>query len=171
MSAYRENGRLIVEQSDMLRFRSKYVVRPDGCWEWTAGHVPLGYGNFFLKIDGKKTQFRAHRFAYIVLVGPIDKGLELDHLCGHPYCVNPAHLEPVTHAENLRRGQAPNMVCHRAGTCRKGHPVVGDNALPMTRSGGRKHMICRICQEARIRARPEKRRLLQEASRNGSLPH
>jgi len=45
----------------------------------------------------------AHRFAYEELVGPIPEGLDLDHLCRNKTCVNPAHLEPVTRAENVRR--------------------------------------------------------------------
>jgi hypothetical protein len=47
----------------------------------------------------------AHRFAYLEFVGPIPDGLVLDHLCRNKKCVNPDHLEPVTNAENLRRGR------------------------------------------------------------------
>ena len=68
------------------------------CWEWRGARV-RGYGTF--KVDRK--QLRAHRFAYELLVGPIPPGLELDHLCANPGCVNPAHLEPVTTAENVSR--------------------------------------------------------------------
>jgi hypothetical protein len=35
--------------------------------------------------------------------GPVPEGLELDHLCRNPPCVNPAHLEPVTHQQNMQR--------------------------------------------------------------------
>jgi hypothetical protein len=45
-----------------------------------------------------------HRDVYEQLVGPIPEGLVLDHLCRNRSCCNPAHLEPVTTAENVRRG-------------------------------------------------------------------
>lgn len=45
----------------------------------------------------------AHRVAYELWVGPIPEGMELDHRCKVRACINPAHLEPVTHAENMRR--------------------------------------------------------------------
>lgn len=48
-------------------------------------------------------------------VGPITDGLELDHLCNVPSCVNPDHLEPVTHAENMRCIRGRQMACRRAG--------------------------------------------------------
>lgn len=38
-----------------------------------------------------------------MFVGPIPEGLHLDHLCRVRRCVNPAHLEPVTQAENNYR--------------------------------------------------------------------
>jgi len=46
----------------------------------------------------------AHKFAYQAIIGPIPPGRELDHLCDNKLCVNPSHLEPVTHQENVIRG-------------------------------------------------------------------
>jgi hypothetical protein len=76
--------------------------RPDlgPCWLWTAAHHR--YGIF----QPEKGNQLAHRIAYEMLVGPVPEGLELDHLCRVTLCVNPAHLEPVTHRENVRRGKS-----------------------------------------------------------------
>jgi hypothetical protein len=76
-----------------------YVVEANGCWRWTATLDRVGYGN----IQVRRRTMRAHRASYEAHVGPIPKGLELDHLCRNKACVNPSHLEPVTHSENLRR--------------------------------------------------------------------
>lgn len=46
---------------------------------------------------------------YELLVGPIPPGLQIDHLCRNKICVNPAHLEPVTHRENLMRGKGAKL--------------------------------------------------------------
>lgn len=74
------------------------------CWTWTGHRDPKGYGRF---CEGGRGNTRlAHRVAYAALVGPIPDGLDLDHLCVNPPCVNPAHLEPVTHEENIRRRDA-----------------------------------------------------------------
>ena len=71
-----------------------------GCWLWT-GYSPNGrYGA--LKCQGRRVL--AHVFAYEALVGSIPKGKTLDHLCRNTFCVNPQHLEPVSHRENVRRG-------------------------------------------------------------------
>lgn len=80
---------------------NKFTVG-DGCWIWHGGTTRRenGYGRF--KLNGKK--YTAHRFLYELLVGPIPPGHELDHLCRVTRCVRPSHLEPVTHAENVRRG-------------------------------------------------------------------
>jgi hypothetical protein len=72
----------------------------DQCWEWRGWRDRHGYG----RIDVKRVSRLAHRIAYEILIGPIPDGLELDHLCRNTSCVNPAHLEPVTHRENMGRG-------------------------------------------------------------------
>ena len=72
---------------------------PDSCWPWRGQVNRGGYG----VARYKRRTTTAHRAIYRILVGPIPDGLELDHLCRNRLCVNPAHLEPVTHLENVRR--------------------------------------------------------------------
>jgi len=92
------------------RFASRLMVgappahRPDlgDCWLWTAAKNEDGYGIF--KVDGAVT--RSHIWSYVFHVGPVPDRLELDHLCRVRACANPWHLEPVTHAENVRRATA-----------------------------------------------------------------
>jgi len=78
--------------------------RPDlgPCWVWTGYvHPETGYGQYGLR---KGTRL-AHRIAYEYEVGPIPKGLHLDHLCRRRECLRPAHLEPVTPRVNIERGE------------------------------------------------------------------
>ncbi len=79
-----------------------YAPRLGSCWLWTGAIMHGGYGQIRLR-PGTRTM-NTHRFAYELLVGPIPDGLHLDHLCRVPRCCNPLHLEPVTQAENSRRG-------------------------------------------------------------------
>ncbi len=81
------------------RFWSR-VEKSEGCWIWRGATTELGYGH--VRIENR--DYKAYRVSYELMLGPIPPGLVLDHVCSNPSCVNPAHLEPVTHAENLRRG-------------------------------------------------------------------
>jgi len=74
---------------------------PD-CLEWGAATQSNGYGGFF----GER---QAHRISYLLTVGPIPEGLDLDHLCRNRACINPYHLEPVTRIVNVRRGLKPKL--------------------------------------------------------------
>ena len=136
------------------RFWSK-ADRSSDCWLWTAGRFPQGYGQF--KLDGRPQA--AHRVAYELVVGPIPEGLELDHTCHngdescqggdgcrHRRCVNPAHLEPVLHVENIRRGRTGEVrgAQQRAKThCPQGHPYDDANTYSYGSRGGRQ---CRTCK-------------------------
>lgn len=85
------------------QFWRNVIFEKNGCWIWTASKVTDGYGRFSLQRLGIKTRF-AHRISFHILSQPIPAHLELDHLCKHRDCVNPAHLELVTHQENVKRG-------------------------------------------------------------------
>src|SRR5438874_924042 len=81
------------------RFENLYEPEPtSGCWIWTSILGKAGYGLFWL--DGRFTN--AHRVSYLLKHGSIPDGKELDHLCRVRCCVNPQHLEPVSHKENVR---------------------------------------------------------------------
>lgn len=137
-------GRVILSAED--RFWPK-VHKTDTCWLWTACIFRNGYGNFW---DGLKN-VKAHRFAYEILVGPIPDGFELDHVrargCTNRHCVNPAHLEPVSKQENIRRGDAGKHWAAKT-QCPQGHPYDKENTIFSTR--GRK---CRECGRTESRER------------------
>ena len=109
-----------------------------GCWVWTSKLNPGGYSTFLNR--------NAHRLMYEIKVGPVPAGLDLDHLCRNRACLNPAHLEPVTRSENLRRGdmgRRRRSITH----CPKGHAYEGAN-LYVARDG---HRDCVACQRQRVR--------------------
>ena len=101
------------------------------CWLW-LGAKSRGYGYFWFA--GKNV--RAHRFLYEFLIGQIPSAKELDHVCRNSLCVNPKHLEVVTHKENTLRGNGIAARQFRKTTCLRGHPFV--------RSGDKR--FCRTCK-------------------------
>lgn len=113
-------------RSPIDRFLEK-VKKTQFCWEWKSAKTKAGYG--VLTINRKVIY--AHRFSYTLFNGEIPEGLSLDHICRNRGCVNPGHLEAVTHAENMARS-IPATKTH----CKRGHLLEGDN-LKITRSGQR----------------------------------
>lgn len=114
---------------EIARFFSKIQISQDNvyngipCWEWTRYISPEGYGEHWYQ--NNKTL--SHRFVYAWLVGPLPKKrytLELDHLCRNRKCCNPAHLDLVTHKENMHRGHGVAGINVRKTTCNYGHPLV-----------------------------------------------
>lgn len=125
------------------RFRAmQRDLDPIHCWPWPGYRCPRGYGK--CGFNGRIVP--AHRAAYLTLVGPIPEGLSLDHICHNPSCVNPAHLEPVTHAENMRRKAAWNRL-HPKTHCRKGHELQGENLY----FNGFGRPCCCECRRQRLR--------------------
>lgn len=116
------------------------------CWEWT-GAKKKGYGLFNLPmVDGVRGgQIGAHRMAWKLLVDPdLPDWLDLDHLCRNHACCDPDHLEPVTRAENLRRGRSANA---EKTHCPKGHPYDDANTWRyFNAKAGYWVRICRTCR-------------------------
>src|SRR5450631_2878208 len=150
------------------RFEAK-VVRGDGCWEWTGTHNQDGYALMAVVSTRAVRKFMvAHRYAYETEVGAVLEGMELDHLCRNRGCVNPAHVEPVTHQVNVKRGrvaetnrehvhraQVAAAASWRARThCPSGHEYNDVNTY-ITPKG---HRLCRPCHAARELERYHSRR-------------
>lgn len=106
------------------------------CLLWTSRLTDRGYGVF--SVGGKSK--RAHRWLYERWVGPIPEGLELDHLCRVRHCVNPMHMEPVTHAENMARGLNATKT-----ECKHGHEFTEENTYIFTHPDGRIMRQCKMC--------------------------
>ena len=102
------------------RFSRRFIVSGENdCWDWTGSLSSGGYGE--LTWNGKLT--RAHVVSYLLHKGDVPEGLEIDHLCENRACVNPAHLEAVTHQINVARGSVKKRLTH----CKRGHALDGDN--------------------------------------------
>lgn len=120
------------------------VAGEDECWLWTGSKTPQGYGKMWFG-DGRN-EF-AHRVSWLLHHGELP-AYELDHLCRQPACVNIAHLEDVPHRVNALRGEAPNVILHREGVCRNGHP----RSEAYLRRGTNLVVYCRACRREQTKA-------------------
>jgi hypothetical protein len=113
-----------------------YAIDLDsGCWNWLLSQTRDGYGRSAHGVP-------AHRRSFVEAGGELLRGQPLDHLCRNRRCVNPAHLEPVTIAENTRRSLAARGLVDRE-TCPHGHSMADAYVHPETGK--------RSCRECRRR--------------------
>lgn len=102
-------------------------IEPDpnsGCWLWTGKASKEGYG--IMNRDGF-SDIKAHRLSYWLYKGEIPHGMVIDHKCRTPACVNPDHLEPVTQAENVMRGNSLPARNKMKTHCLRGHEFLEEN--------------------------------------------
>lgn len=128
-------------ERDQARFFAKVALpNEQGCMLWMGTMRRDGYGSLCVNYE----RWLAHRFSYSVFNGSIPDGLVIDHLCRNKRCVAPDHLEAVTQAENMRRGNVTKVrsAQQRAKThCPSGHPYDEANTY-VNPNGGR---ACRAC--------------------------
>ena len=79
-------------------FTVGYKIKENGCWIWQGCTDSVGYGQ---TCRGRKYR-KAHQFYYAQKYGDVPVGKELHHKCETPLCVNPDHLQPLTHKENCQ---------------------------------------------------------------------
>lgn len=119
------------------KIKAYSIVEPySGCWLWErAGY---NYG----KIHYKGRSRQAHRVSYEAFIGEIPDGLQIDHLCKTPSCVNPNHLEPVTPRENGRRSNNIGTQNLNKTICKRGHPMTLENCRYIQKTNKRECLEC-----------------------------
>ncbi|WP_157868970.1 HNH endonuclease signature motif containing protein [Streptomyces atriruber] len=122
-------------------FRSRLIIQPSGHWRYGTRVNNKGYACVCHAGDREY----AHRVSHHLFIGPIPPGYDVDHLCGLTWCVNPMHLEAITHSENIRRAY------RECGA--KLHDMTNPANYYVRSNGGR---MCRPCNERRNRARLSK---------------
>lgn len=146
-----------IKEKDLDRFLAKVQMGPDSTWVWHGDLNHQGYGTF--SVQG--VDIRAHRFAYVALIGPIADGLHLDHalhnlavaagqcsggICACRRVVSPRHLTPTTLRGNLMGGTGKSAWALKTDTCKQGHPLSGGNLRLQPTKNGRTRRVCRTCQ-------------------------
>lgn len=111
------------------------------CLLWQGASRTNGYGVTVYR----GTQTTTHRIMYQLYIGEtLPDGMEVDHKCNNRLCINPDHLQAVSHAENMRLGAT------RRTHCKAGHEWNDENtyiATVMRKQGGfREQRFCRVCR-------------------------
>lgn len=120
-------------KNDLVDF-ARYTKKDQetGCWIWTSYKYPNGYSKFCTN----GVYMSGHKASYMFMYGDIPKGKEINHKCLRKDCVNPDHLEAVSHSENKLYSSRKRI------HCRNGHELTPENVYIRNR-GDRD---CRMCR-------------------------
>lgn len=146
-----------------LRF-FRFVEMTPGCWQW-RGSLSQGYGRFIVRTENRG----AHRVSFELHKGLIPEGYDVHHICRNKRCVNPDHLEILTHKEHCQMGEQGEY--NRVKThCPKGHEYTPENTYLGKRKNNR---TCRECSRTRDRERKRNlrrsRKLIRDLAQEGPV--
>ncbi|WP_287868603.1 HNH endonuclease [Aeromonas sp.] len=88
----------IIVGDDKKRIVDSVVVSEAGCWVWQKRIHDGGYG--ITSLNGRLEM--AHRASWMVFVGAIPTGVQVNHTCHNRACVNPEHLYLGSQVDNMR---------------------------------------------------------------------
>lgn len=122
-----------MNSKDLKRFMGKVMFEPNtGCWLWNGPWNHAGYGSFKLH----NSNVRSHKISFIHFKGLVRPGLSVAHKCHTRCCVNPDHLESISHKQNCIDRNKRKIYCN------KGHLFTDENKKPQNKG---KSYCCRIC--------------------------
>jgi hypothetical protein len=132
---------------DKGRLMSSVEIDSNGCWLWRKYRHRLGYG--VMKLHNRLEQ--AHRAAWLILVGAIPSGMQLNHRCHVRHCVNPQHLYLGTQTDNMRDMEVSGRAKRSVGSKNGSSKLTEEQALEIraraTEANGRKGHVKALCAE------------------------
>ncbi len=134
----------------LTNFWKRVKELPNGCWEWQGSTDLYGYG----RMEVNRKRYGIHRLSYLLFVGDIPEGLQVDHechnldkscdggvTCRHRRCVNPDHLRVTTLKDNCNSSHSHKTCGPQKSHCTHGHAYTEENTY-VGRNGAR---FCRTC--------------------------
>lgn len=135
---------MYLTEEQIERFLNKFTQTDDSsCWDWKGTDNGKGYGDF----NCNNKSYRAHRVSYEFFNKTIiPHRMVVDHLCRNRKCVNPKHLEVVSHYENTMRGIGHAAKNARKDSCKHGHAYNSRNTHIRRSKNGRVWRVCKECK-------------------------
>jgi hypothetical protein len=141
---------MVYDKEDIVKLTNKILTNviceiDTKCWVWQKTINPNGYG---VINDINHKNKRAHRVSYEVFVGLIEDKMQINHICKNRSCVNPDHLEQLSHAENGSRDKAKHHNSLKTH-CIRGHEYSEENTVRTMRKKGHDGWVLRSCKICR----------------------
>lgn len=72
------------------------------CWLWTGPDSGSGRGGGYPRMSLDGATVAVHITMWVIENGPVPPRKQIDHRCSNRRCVNPDHLQMVTHKKNQK---------------------------------------------------------------------
>lgn len=86
----------------VAKVMARVQIIPAGCWVWTGPDSGKGRGGGYPRMSLDGATVAVHIAMWVVHNGPVPPRKQIDHTCACRRCVNPDHLQMVTHLKNQR---------------------------------------------------------------------